>query len=146
MNYPLLKSLYQPLYAPLLAAAGQFFYLKQHSHELVSREAKFLSFEFYFHPLFCTEWYPSTVWKGRHKIGKLNKQTFVKFGHFSHYIFVIFLQIMSKVVIFIILVIFQILFSRVDGFSLTGPTQKLKIKNKKKNLYGDNVFIQSSFK
>ena len=31
MNYPLLKSLYQPLYALLLAAAGQFFYLKQHS-------------------------------------------------------------------------------------------------------------------
>ena len=54
MNYPLLKSLYQPLYALLLAAAGQFFYLKQHS-KLDSTEAKFLSFEFYFHPQFCTE-------------------------------------------------------------------------------------------
>ena len=31
MNYPLLKSLYQPLYALLLAATGQFFYLKQYS-------------------------------------------------------------------------------------------------------------------
>ena len=61
MNYLLLKSLYQLLYALLLAAAGQFFYLIQHSYELDSREAKFLSFEFYFHPLFCTEWYPSTV-------------------------------------------------------------------------------------
>ena len=65
-------------------------------------------------------------WKGRLKTGKLNKQTFVKFGDFSHYIFVIFLQITLKVGIFTNSRSFPILFSRVDGFSLTGPTQKLK--------------------
>ena len=45
MNYQ--SHWYQPLYAPLFAATGQFFYLKQHS-KLDSKEAKFLSFEFIF--------------------------------------------------------------------------------------------------
>ena len=45
MNYQ--SHWYQPLYALLFAATGQFFYLKQHS-KLDSKEAKFLSFEFIF--------------------------------------------------------------------------------------------------
>ena len=39
-------------------------------------------------------------WKGGLKIMKLKKQTFVKSGDFSHYVFVIFLQITFKVGIF----------------------------------------------
>ena len=39
-------------------------------------------------------------WKGGLKIMKLKKQTFVKSGYFSHYVFVIFLQITFKVGIF----------------------------------------------
>ena len=53
---------------------------------------------------------------------KLKKQTFVKSGSFRIMSSLFFYRSRSKLASLVIL----FLFSRVDGFSLTGPTQKLK--------------------